>query len=118
MLPTRHLAVSLFTVFCCLICTRQTTRITELKKAINTANAPAEKLHVIFSLCEETESLNIDTLYKYALEARSIAEAQKNVADQHIAAYYVAYGLYQKSKLDSALQIVNELLPVCRNFQK
>jgi hypothetical protein len=32
--------------------------LSHLHEATNTANAPAEKLHAIFSLCEETESLN------------------------------------------------------------
>jgi signal transduction histidine kinase len=95
-----------------LVCDGQTTRISELKKSISVANGPDQKLAAILSLCEETESLNIDTLYSYALQAKAIASAQKSIVGEQLAAYYIAYGFYQKSKLDSAIQLVNEYLPV------
>ena len=109
---SKHIYTCLFAVVCCLFCPAQTNRINNLKRLIGSAHNPDEKLKAIFSLCEETESLNIDTLNKYAHEAALIASSQKNISDQHLAAYYVAYSFYQKGKLDSAINIVSGNLPV------
>jgi signal transduction histidine kinase len=111
MLQVKHVAVCLFVICCYTVCTGQTARIDALKKSVAAAKTPAGKLQAIFALCEETESMNIDTLKKYALEGRSIADAQQDMTNRHIAAYYLGYSYYQKSKLDSALDLVNAHLP-------
>ncbi len=98
------LLIYLFT-FCC-FCLGQTARITSIKKAIANAKDANEKLSAVFSLCEETESLNVDTLQQYALLAKQLAAAQKNSSNILVADYYLANSFYQKALVDSAEKII------------
>jgi signal transduction histidine kinase len=86
----------------------QTARISLLKTSIRQAKNDVEKLGAIFALCEETESLPADTLYRYATIAKNMAIANYNTAAVRQAAYYEAYSFYHKNVLDSVSAIINE----------
>lgn len=94
----------------CCISFAQTARIASLKTALGKAGNGQEKLAAIFALCEETESLNNDTLLYYALTAKKIASEQKNSSQAQLAAYYQAYALYRKGMIDSSFQITTDNL--------
>jgi signal transduction histidine kinase len=110
-MPVRHFVfLWVFAVSCACISMAQTNRITVLKKKVEQAGTMQEKLAAILTLCEETESLNDDTLLHYATEAKTIASSQKNSVQVQLASYYEAYALYRKGMVDSSFAITTDHL--------
>jgi len=110
------LLIALVTVICTDVF-GQSAKIEILKKKLSKAANETEKLTAIFSLCEETETLNKDSLAFYAKEAKRMAVKQNNTSAIHRASYYEAYGFFRKNLLDSALLILNDQLPKLENEQ-
>lgn len=88
----------------------QLNKIDSLKNIIYKTRGQAEKLEAVFMLCKEQESLNADTLYLYAMQAKQLAAGLKSDVKMMDAAYYEAMCLFKKNKLDSALEAVNMLI--------
>ena len=99
---------------CCTLCSvqghAQTEKIRELKSLANTAATPRQKLERLLTLCNETESLNTDSLLSFAGTAKKLALQTQDRAALARADYYIAFSLYQKSLPDSAADIVNRHL--------
>lgn len=81
----------------------QTGRIDGLKKKLWTTKDEKYRLDILLSLCEEYQSLNRDTLYSFALEARNLAASQKNKTQVSQAALALANAYMQWGWVDSAL---------------
>jgi signal transduction histidine kinase len=86
----------------------QTQLIERLKYNIEEAKFPAKKLHAIFDLCEERQSLSTDTLCKYATIAKEISVKLKDLSNIALAEYYMGNCLVKQGLLDTALQICNK----------
>ncbi|MCY7420779.1 MAG: tetratricopeptide repeat protein [Chitinophagaceae bacterium] len=83
-------------IICCLltmVAFTQTNRIDSLKMLVQKAGTPKQKLAMLFSLCEERQSLHTDSLLKYARQAWSVANALHNNTYMLTANFYanVAY---------------------------
>ena len=77
----KYKTVLLFIGFWCVltgVTISQTTRIDSLKMLVQKAGTPKQKLALLFSLCEERQSLHTDSLLKYARQAWSVANALHN----------------------------------------
>jgi signal transduction histidine kinase len=102
----------LFAAFFITLCTiaidgnAQTKRIDSLKKNIAKANTPEKKLEQALLLCEEFNILPTDTLLRYANVVKGMAVNNKNINAESFGDFYIAYGLFQKEKLDSALHLL------------
>src|SRR5450432_1478967 len=89
----------------------QTQKIAMLKNEAASARNQDEKLRAMFALCDENESLNTDTLFNYAIEAKKIAILNHNTGATRVAAYYEAYSYYRKSILDSVTDLIQANAP-------
>lgn len=83
----------------------QTKTIDRLKKEIEAAQNQDKKLQALFAFCEQRQSLNTDTLCKYAYAAKEISLAQNNLSNIAMADYNIASCLVKKGSLDTALEI-------------
>jgi tetratricopeptide (TPR) repeat protein len=86
----------------------QLSRLDSLKKNITDSRTNTARLQAAMAFCEEWESYNPDTLYKYALLVQQLSAEQKNAEASLMAEYYLAAWLFQKNKLDTALKKVDE----------
>ncbi len=89
----------------------QSARILALKNNIARAKDTDAKLIAVFALCEETESLHKDSLYRYAQLAKQLALQLKSVPAIRLAGYYEAYSYYHRNLMDSVFITINEHLP-------
>ncbi len=106
--------------FCCTACIllfllpsriiAQTQLIEQLKSAIEKAPSTTEKLQALFELCEQRQSLNTDTLCKYAYLSQSLSASQKSLESKALASYYVSCCLVKGGDLSKALNICNAYL--------
>lgn len=87
----------------------QTPVIDSLRKVIGTTNSEKIKLASIFELAEQP--INPDSLLPYVLVAENIARKSKTSFDSESAAYTRAGYYVRKNLTDSALAIVDVLLP-------
>lgn len=76
-----------------------------LRENINHAQNDQEKLKALFALCSKWDSYSPDTLYKYASQAKAVAQQLKDNKATLLAEYYLAAFLYQQNKLDTAQQM-------------
>lgn len=83
----------------------QTKTIDRLKKDIETAQNPHQKLMALFAFCDQRLSLNADTLCKYASLAKQVSIIQNDMLNMALGEYYAAICLVKKGSLDSALKI-------------
>lgn len=102
-------------ICCCLLCFSadlqgQTRIIDFLKHEIRIAQDPDSKLQALFSLGEQRQSLNTDTLCKYAFVAKTLSLTQNSLSQIALAEYYVANCYVKQGKLDTALQICNRYI--------
>lgn len=88
----------------------QTSLIDSLKKRISHAGSPAAKLNAILALCEQSRSLNADSLFYYAAQAKTMAIELNDENNIALAEFFVSSSLSRKGKLDTALAITNENL--------
>jgi signal transduction histidine kinase len=106
---TLHLQWCRFTIFISILLlshavSGQTRTIDSLKKEMEVAATPAIRLQAIFALCEQRQSLNTDTLCKYATEARELS-LHASFYEQVMAEYYFASCLVKRGELEEALQV-------------
>ncbi|MEP6674234.1 MAG: ATP-binding protein [Ferruginibacter sp.] len=100
-------------LFLFLFCTTgiaQTKRIDSLKIKINGTSGNLQKLNAILALCFEQASLNPDTLYKYAADAKTIAVQLNDKAGSGMASYYMAMLLLSKGSTETVLKIAETAL--------
>lgn len=93
----------------------QQTFIDSLKKNITAATSLNEKLPALQAFCDQWESFNPDTLLRYALFTRNVAHSLKNSNAIMMCDYYLAACLFQKNKLDSALNAINAVFAAAGN---
>ena len=89
----------------------QTPAINQLKSQLATAMSDAGRLNLLLQLCGKHASINKDSLYKYAVEARALAARQKDRVIQSKAAVAMAYAFMQTGNIDSASIIIDAALP-------
>ena len=89
----------------------QTASIDRLKQQLAVAETEQSKLAVLIRLCEKHASLNKDSLYRYALEARRLATLQRHRIIKSQADIAMAYAYLQTDKADSAALIIDAALP-------
>ena len=94
----------------------QVSRLDSLKKNITSARTNLTRLQAAMAFCEEWESYNPDTLYKYALLVQRLSAEQKNTEAALMAEYYLAAFLFQENKLDTALKKTDESFAKLRNL--
>jgi signal transduction histidine kinase len=82
----------------------QTRTIDSLKKQVEAAADPAKKLQAIFAFCEQRQSLNTDTLCRYASEAARLS-MNASLSDQVMAEYYMASCLVKRGEMEDAIQV-------------
>ncbi|HQZ75088.1 MAG TPA: ATP-binding protein [Chitinophagaceae bacterium] len=102
------LIITLFPVFV----NAQTRTIDSLRKKLWVSEKESYRLGILLSLCEEYQSLNRDTLYAYAIEARDLAAAQKNKKQVSLAALALANAYMQWGWVDSALASIEPEIPL------
>ncbi len=88
----------------------QTPTIDNLKKQVSRTTNSRERLSLILLLCENKHSLPIDTLLRYALEAKAIAAQNKDTRNLALAESSLSAFLIKNGQLDSALNLINTAL--------
>lgn len=91
-------------------CFSQTKFIDSLRAAILQAENNDEKLKTVFLLCDEANSLNPDTLYKYTLIAATLANQSKLNNNKLQANLYKAIFLSKKGNFDLAEKLIDSSL--------
>ncbi|MBL0304687.1 MAG: hypothetical protein IPQ25_01285 [Chitinophagaceae bacterium] len=102
------LIITLFPVFV----NAQTRTIDSLRKKLWVSEKESYRLGILLSLCEEYQSLNRDTLYAYAIEARDLAATQKNKKQVSLTALALANAYMQWGWVDSALASIEPEIPL------
>jgi two-component system, NtrC family, sensor kinase len=97
-------------LFSSLHSTAQLSKLDSLKKNITTATTTSAGLQAILEFCEGWESFNPDTLYRYTLIARQSATDEHNSDAILLSDYYLAAYLFQKNKVDTALQAIDGVI--------
>lgn len=67
-------------------------------------------MHSILALCEQRQSLDTDTFYMYATQAKALAISLKDEKAKAWADYYIASCIARRGELDSSLKICDEWL--------
>ena len=104
---------SLFFVFICILhlcmisASSQTNKIDILKTSLNRETDPSQKSDAALALCEQSHSLNADTLYHYATLAKQIAISLHDKKKEILADTYIEIWLGRKNLFDSALLLCN-----------
>lgn len=86
----------------------QTRIINQLKKEVQSAQNPHQKLMALFALCDQKYSLNTDTLCKYASLAKEISLVQNDITNMALAEYYMATCFVKRGSLDTAFKICED----------
>ena len=95
----------------------QLTKEDSLKSNIFSSSTPAVKLKNTLAFCDAWESLNPDTLKKYALLAKQLTVSQHNQLPSLLADYYLAAWLFQVNKIDTALALTDKTISLYKqNF--
>src|SRR5450759_679213 len=93
----------------------QTRIINQLKKEVQSAQNPHQKLMALFALCDQKYSLNTDTLCKYASLAKEISLVQNDITNMALAEYYMATCFVKRGSLDTAYKICEENILKLKN---
>jgi signal transduction histidine kinase len=88
----------------------QTRKIDQLKTQVWRAVTPSQKLTALLALCAEGSSMNIDTLYRYAIMAKQAAQANGDKTSIATADIAVETWLELKGFFDSALTLCDKNL--------
>ena len=95
----------------------QLTKEDSLKSNIFSSSTPAAKLKNTLAFCDAWESLNPDTLKKYALLAKQLTVSQHNELPSLLADYYLVAWLFQINKNDTALALTDKTISLYKqNF--
>lgn len=92
------------------LCHAQTNTIDKLQARLQQATTPTERLDGILALCEEHHSLNRDTLYNLALEAKMLAASQPGNDKKRLAAIALSNAYMKWGWADSALDAMEPVL--------
>ena len=93
----------------------QTKRIDSLKKQIASLTGAQQKWNTLFALFGEKNSLSSDTLYRYTLIAKDIADADNDASKKAWVRYNLTSRLLSKGMTDSALAETNRQLIVFKS---
>lgn len=88
----------------------QTSRIDSLKKELQLHTSEQDKLKTLLNLCREQSSFSPDTLYRYALNAKSIALSQQDGEKIALADYFIGIQYLTRGRTDSCLAITDRYL--------
>lgn len=88
----------------------QTRIIEKLRTNIDAATNPSQKLDATLAFCDAWESYSPDTLRKYTTLSKQLATEQKNARALLLADYYHAAWLFQVNKLDSAMNVTDDVI--------
>lgn len=106
----KRIIILLFCLHSIDITVAQTPSIDWLRKNLATATSGQERLTTLLRLCEKHSSINKDSLYRYAAEAKKLAALQKNKLIKSKAAVAMIYAYLQADKTDSAAVIIDAAL--------
>lgn len=90
----------------------QTGKIELLSQQVRLSKNNPDRLTALLRLCEEHESMNKDSLYKAALECRSLAEAQNDLRKKALASSALISAWLRLGKTDSARALIETRLPL------
>jgi hypothetical protein len=85
----------------------QTRKIDSLKKRVIVSTNAIQQSDALLALCEESHSMNIDTLFHYVSLLKQMALAAGDSKKEILANVFAETWLVRKNLLDSALQICN-----------
>ena len=85
----------------------QTNKIEILKSTFNKAGNNEQKLYAALALCDQSYSLNIDSLYHYAIISKELARETGDKDNEILANVAYENWLERKDLFDSALKICN-----------
>lgn len=88
----------------------QTRHLDSLRKSVAFAKNNEQKLAAVFSLCDEANSLNPDTLAHYCNMADMLAVKEKDTESIIQSRFYTAMYLSRKGRLDTAIAIVDSCI--------
>lgn len=91
-------------------CYSQTIVTDSLLKLIHHTNNSKEKLPLLLAFCSEYQSLNRDTLYYYATEARDLAEQSGDKKSKDLAYIALANAYYRWGWTDSSTAFVDPVI--------
>ena len=97
------------------ICISQTKHIDSLRNNVSLAKNNQQKLAAVFALCNEANSLNPDTLYKYCAIAKTIAIQSSNKNDVLLSDLYKAQFFLRKGQFEFAEDLVDSSLFTLNN---
>lgn len=106
----KRIIVIIFCLLCINSAESQTPSIDRLRKELVTATSVQARLTTLLRLCEKHSSINKDSLYRYAAEARKLAALQKDKLIKSRADVAMVYAYLQTSATDSAAAIVDTAL--------
>jgi len=84
--------------------------IDSLRTNVLLAKNDHQKLEAVFALCDEANSLNPDTLYKYCALANTLASKSDSKDELLQLNYYKTIFLSKKGRLDSAENLIDSSL--------
>lgn len=90
--------------------TAQTKTIDSLRTIYYSKTDDRQKLTNLFALCEQSNSINLDSLHKYASLANILAKKENNILDINQSNFYEAIYFSKKGNLDSAENIIESSL--------
>lgn len=88
----------------------QTAMIEQLRQNFYASATKETQLRTLLSLCAQQQSLNQDSLSKYAQLARKLATDQKNKQYKSQADIAMIYSYFREEKMDSALDLIETAL--------
>lgn len=97
------------------ICCSQTQHIDSLRTNVLLAKNDQQKSAAVFALCDESNSLNPDTLYKYCMLANKIAVRNKIRDDIIQSNLYKAIFLSKEGHFELAENLIDSCLSVLNN---
>lgn len=106
----KRIAIIVFCFLCINFTGAQTPAIDNLRKELATATTNQARLTALLRLCEKHSSINKDSLYRYAAEARKLAVLQKDKIIKSKADVAMVYAYLQTDATDSAAAIVDTAL--------
>ncbi|MBI1781925.1 MAG: hypothetical protein HYR66_11235 [Sphingobacteriales bacterium] len=99
-------------------CDAQTKKIDNLLTRLKKTETKYERLNTILTICEEYQSLNRDTLYNLALEAKLLAASQPDKEKKGLAATALSNAYMQWGWIDSALAVLEPMLTNEKNYSE
>jgi two-component system, NarL family, sensor kinase len=99
------------------VCFSQTKHIDSLRTNVSLASDDQQKLKAIFTLCDEANSLNPDTLYRYCTLAKTIAMRNKLSDDLMQSNFYKAMYFSRKGHYELGENLIDSCVLVLKNAE-